>query len=906
MIYSNPSNPQAYIKEVAIGTGGIGIGIALLLGLVLFFSWIFCLCRCKKIEKRDKAIEAGVFNGDKHISQLYPYHDVEVAARKQRKVLWFGTFVLLLGYAICAGVAYKTVKNSKGVYDKVILGADTLLGDVQGALCTAEMNDSGNVDFGDCNDGSIGDFLSTIKQKVGRMFDDGVDIIQSLGESITHVQGFQDTMSDIDDSLVSMEGSLDVISTNLTVLESSLGVANPLLDPSSQIEMPSINVPPEVTGQLQNARSVVGEAIDMLQEMETDIQQTMVDDNSQVGRFRLMIDDIPGNELDGDSDLRSEVMEVLKTGDKEIKDIIEMTSDFRSEQLGKLNKNYDSQFHSVSLLAFALLALPGVLLLLLSMCAAIIKSPKPFYCSMAFSFFTLGIYCLLGGLCLLLVKITTDGCDNIDTLLLTNLRDEFEFVAPNGKTIQSPPLGEAAIALYQCRGRVGDNPDETNNYIGILGLGEFFDISDMLSPATDAVNNIVGKIEGQGGIAEQLKEPINGIPEEFDFDVDSALQSCTHATEETEQLLSELPPSEFDRDDPEQVALFENYYMTGANPLVAFTWNTALGDVYSSNVEQLSLILKAMQQTNDIIGCNNFDFDEFSGRIDTGDPHLSYNFIRDNLDGVKYCDPLSGAFISTNDADGDYSLCTLYTGTGFTGADVCGNTGYMTQVSLQTAQINVVDGINTQFVDAVTEAAGAVSNIKDGVNLQKLEMDNIVQQKGHLNTLVDGVDAFFSNVRENVLELKERIVELNDVVGTVDQYSMCGYLGDAYTEIVEEALCTNMVEDVRALAVLILVVVMTMFVGFCFHGIYATSLRKRIVPGGTRSRDFDKGIVIEDTTPPVSPSEIVSLGREYSHFEQPILISPQFSFDFEKPPPISPGSDHSSCMTEPASPHPLL
>ncbi len=469
-----------------------------------------------------------MFSGDKSISQLYPYHDVEVGVRKQRKILWFGTFVLLLGYAVCAGVAYKTIKTSKSSYEKVVLGADVLLDDVQDALCTSETDDNGNVDFSDCNDGSVGVFLSTIKRQANEIFDDGVNLIQSLGEVVTYIQGFKDAMSSIDGSLVSIEGSLDVITTNVVVLESSLGVANPILatvDPSSQIDTPSIDIPPETSLQLQNAQSMVSEATILLEEAQTDIQQTMLDDDSQVGRFRLMIDDIPGNELDGDSNLRGEVMDLLKTGDKEVNDIIVMASDFRRDQLGKLDQNYDSQFHSASLLAFGVFALPGILLLLLSVCAMICTSSKPFYCSMAFGFFALGIYCLLGGLCLLLVKITTDGCDNIDTLLLTNLHEKYDFEAPNGKTVQTPPLGKAAIALSQCQGRVGDVPDKENNFIGVLGLGEFFSIFDMLSPATDALDSATGNIQDQGSITDQLKQPIDGIPEEFDFDGDSALES---------------------------------------------------------------------------------------------------------------------------------------------------------------------------------------------------------------------------------------------------------------------------------------------------------------------------------------------------------------------------------------------
>ncbi len=394
-------------------------------------------------------------------------------------------------------------------------------------------------------------------------------------------------------------------------------------------------------------------------------------------------------------------------------------------------------------------------------------------------------------------------------------------------------------------------------------------------------------------------------------------------------LLSELPPATFDRDDPEQVALFENYYMSGNFPEVTFTWNkgastrrlskqsfirqliVAPGTVYSSNVNTLSTILQSMEQNNNFIACGDAAggfFDEFSGVIDSGDPPLPYSFVR-TLDLAKYCAPGSGAFLSAdNEIGAYYPTCYLYKDSGFTAPDLCSfATGYLFHVDVQTKVINEIETKNTELVDAVNAFGVAISNVKDGVILQQTEVNNIGEEKEHLIAGVETFANFFSQIYDDISVLQQNVLGLNDVVDTVDEFTMCGYLGDAYNTMVEEALCTDLMYDVRTMAVLLIFVAVLMVVGFCFHGIYAVSLRKRIIPGGTRSRDFDNGITIQTTTPPVSPTEIAPLGKMYPTFDAPILISPQASNDFQKPPPYSPTSDDDgSCVTEPASPHPLI
>ncbi len=854
-----------------------------------------------------------MFNGDKNISALYPYHDVEVVARKQRRMLWIGTAGLLVGYMVCAGVAYKSVKNTKTSYNKAILGADNLLDNAQRAICT---NDGVDEYFTDCDDGSVGDFLSVIKLSIGEIMDSGLNLAESLGTTVTMVGNFGAHLSSINNSLISMEQGMNDINTNLTAAQAAVDA----LPDDTEINMPTIAIPSDIIGQLQTAQAVIDTVIIELNETETDLQETLVDDESQVGRFRLMTDDIPGNEADGDADVRGEVMDVLRKSHKELVDITEMVSEFRTEQLNELKGTYDSQFNHASFLVFALLALPCALLLLLSLCAMTIRSPKPLYCSMVFGFFALGIYCLISGLCLALVKITTDTCNNLDTMLVTNLPDSYEFTAPNGKPIQTPPLGEVAIALSQCQGFLGDEPDTANNFISILQLGELLDISDMLGPANTALNSVIENIEGQD-ITDQLNKPIDSIPDDFNFDADDLLVVCSESIQESSSLLSQVPPATFDRDDPHQVELFENFYMTE----LPFVWNegatrrqlrrhifhperhlSAPGTVYSLNVKQLSVILRAMQENNDFIGCGGSFFNEFNNRIDSGDPPLSYNFVK-TLDYDKHCASGSGAFLSTNNAEGDFSpYCTLYTSSGYTATDVCPSpTGFLNSVNTQTLVINALDEKNTQLVDATTEFNEAIINVRNGIVVEKSGIDNIAKEKQSMYSLVEDFSDFFTNIVDvSIPRLLDQINNMDDLVSSADQYVMCGFLGDAYDTIVEEALCNDLVKDIKTLAGCVLAVALLMFVGFCFHGIYAISLRKRIIPGGTKSKgDFDNGILIPSRTPPVSPTELASVGKTY--FEQPTLIS-RDGCEFTKPPPYSPAASINSYETEPTSPQPLI
>ncbi len=862
-----------------------------------------------------------MFNGDKNISVLYPYHDVEVIARNQKRILFIGSFGLLVGYMICAGVAYKSTMNTKATYDKVLTGAGKFMSDTQSAICT----DGGKAEsFTDCDRGSFGDFLSAIKHEAVEIFDSGLNIVNSIGAMVTAVGGISTHIDNIGSNLTSMEQGLNDIDTNLTAAQAAVDS----LPDGVEIDYPSIERHDDVIKQLQAAQSVLEKSATLIDHTEDDLHATLVDDDSQVGRFRRMIDHIPGNEANGDADLRGEVLGVLNEGYEELAGVSEKVSEFRDDHVSELKGAYDVQFKQASLLVFALLTLPGALLLLLSLCAMTIKSPKPFYCSMAFGFFGLGIYCMISGLFLALSKFTTDTCNNIGTLLVTNLPDSYEFTAPDGKLIQIPPLGEVAVALSQCQGFVGYEPSNRNNFIDILQLGDLLDLSDMLNPAITALNDVRENFASQD-ITNQLEQPIDAIPDEFDFDVDEMIDRCSEAIQESSSILSQVPPADFDRDDPGQVELFENFYLSQSS----FSWNaggtrrklkeqnplflrrslvSTPGNVYSLNAEQLSVILRAMQASNDFIGCGGGFFSEFDTRIDSNDPPLSYNFVK-TLDYDKYCASGSGSFLSTNNNGvGDYlPYCPLYSGSGYTAANVCPAfpAGFFYAVNAQTEAINTLDEKNTELVNAATAFNVAMNNVKDGVMIQKSGMDNISEEKQHLKAVADFFSDFFDTmVNVNAPGITEQISHLNDVLSSANRYAMCGFVGVAYDTIIEEAICTDLEKDMTTLAACLLSVALLMFMGFCFHGIYAISLRKRIIPGGsgTNSKgDFNNGIYIPNRTPPASPTELASVGKD-EYFHQPILVSPQGSFEFQKPPPISPGASISSYVTEPCSPQPLL
>ena len=89
---------------------------------------MFC-CRCCKLRRIDREIEDGK-------GFHYDQHRIARKAANHRKILWFGSLLMFLGYLACAGYAYTETAVVTAGFNQAYTGTASFMTDVQNALCT--------------------------------------------------------------------------------------------------------------------------------------------------------------------------------------------------------------------------------------------------------------------------------------------------------------------------------------------------------------------------------------------------------------------------------------------------------------------------------------------------------------------------------------------------------------------------------------------------------------------------------------------------------------------------------------------------------------------------------------------------------------------------------------------------
>ena len=164
--------------------------------------------------------------------------------------------------------------------------------------------------------------------------------------------------------------------------------------------------------------------------------------------------------------------------------------------------------------------------------------------------------------------------------------------------VTSAPLGIAIVDALQCKGHFPETPTNINNLVDIFGMNEALDISSLLQPVSDALrdqhNNVVTIYDSSTLIGDALSfVNISGIDVKNGFD-------ATAASSMIDARLLSLPPDPFDRDNANDILLFEAEYLDPTNGGV-FQWVTptsppnSVQPLYKNALKTFSDILESME-----------------------------------------------------------------------------------------------------------------------------------------------------------------------------------------------------------------------------------------------------------------------------------------------------------------------
>jgi hypothetical protein len=89
-----------------------------------------------------------------------------------------------------------------------------------------------------------------------------------------------------------------------------------------------------------------------------------------------------------------------------------------------VNDYYQKYAKPAGMAIAGLVFLPALVLLLLSACSAMCRSPKPFYVNMFFVFAVQWLYCIWGGGLLLISQLSSDICTSHEGVLTANFNKQ--------------------------------------------------------------------------------------------------------------------------------------------------------------------------------------------------------------------------------------------------------------------------------------------------------------------------------------------------------------------------------------------------------------------------------------------------------------------------------------------------
>jgi hypothetical protein len=813
---------KAYTQEVLVQTGGGGIGISVLMGLIMFIFWVVAICRCRRIARRDRLISSGQFQGDKQINAGNAAQELNVLRLRSRKKLWIASYGIFVAYILCACVAYLGTTKVKTTFDRSINGVDTFMTDIQRKLCSATAE-------GDCEQGSVGNLMDMIAGSVTSVMDDTVATLDSfslllppLAEVNVELAGMDDAFQGMDVHLPKVAAAADAASAILADGEfQAYGIA---------ISLPTVES--TVYTNIAAARVNVNTAASTLATSEAELSAQLIGPDSPVQQLRTRVDDESGNEQPpGETNLRSESLVPVDEIMDQLHSLSSSANDFQIGDLDDWDGAVQDNMTYVSIGVAAVIFLPGIILLLSLCFAGMCKSPKPFYLSMTFGFVFQGIFCLIAGIFLIIAKVDKDVCANHEELLRVNVKQTF---SANG--IETRPLGEVLVDTFQCNSEFGDPVTPSNNLVDIMGVREMFDISSSLENPSQMILDQQSTIRAQQQTVRDAQAPLDDInPEVGDF-VDDFNSTAAHQS--ISETLSQLPLENFDRDNAGEQALFEARYLPGdgsaSDP--GFRWNTDGPTIvrsnpdptvydsqfYADNVQKFDVLLREMEQVNNLVACNASDFG-FLDALLTASASISIDLLGESLDLICGQTDASPFYDGDTDDLSDRNGCNLYNNAvaATSQADLC-----FSQITSQTQVINYYDEINSAFVFNVTALDDLVSQMQGNITIVELHQTDIHSGLTSSNASLESMHEFIGQKALALSALSDDVLGINDVAMRSPEFTTCGHIGTFYRDVLMGSVCHDLLATYQMTAGPSLTVAILMFVAFFTHGCLAISLRR--------------------------------------------------------------------------------
>mmetsp|Transcript_33188 Transcript_33188/g.43729 ORF Transcript_33188/g.43729 Transcript_33188/m.43729 type:complete len:820 (+) Transcript_33188:229-2688(+) len=771
-----------YGQSLSVRTLGFGIGCAAIVGLFNFIVCVGCCCRlpccCRCCKKNAKIGSSGGENNGEEVKQDEEIQvakglrsgEVEVPYSRMRYRLFYALYgVVFVGMLLCGALAANFCQDTQGVVDDSFEATKTLMLESAEFLCSDDeeaLKDSdyeGNV----CEDDTLGDFLQDAEAYAFGIFDQAIVALSGVAQ-ITNITDSILAGAAMAPGLVSgMKSAMVNINTTIYLIHDEI---NYLSDDSNtggvdiSGDLPDFSTLPTVTN---DDMQVFDDAKEDMESMVKDVNSTSQSLNDMLGtvnEYIFLMDGVEGNEANGTVDYKVKMQESLDpfydsliNTSLSILEIEEKTDEVHLD----VQEYYDSYTAGIALFAW----LPAIVVLLTCCCTFGCKSRKPLALSMVFLFLFHGLYCMVFGFLLTFQAINSDLCDWHVVIL--------EDVVPS---VLNFTYADKIYDVLSCPEAVDGVITEDNNLIDILDARQLLNISTSTGGLKKEFTQNVYSVMAS------LSRANSSVTAASNVDVETSI--TFNSTEVTAPLMSikrDLPPSPFERNNPEHQAQFMSYYGTG--DLSAFSFSD-----YWNYIQDVNVILAAMSI------------------IPTG-PDSYDNATIQNL---------TTSFINTSEWTSasytPYTYSDLYTAV------------YITQV--QTEVLSTVVDANDLTHSTITKVFGYVGVIE----MDLLEIEAMTQGLIGLGAgIADGFAQLSSYIKYMIfVQLMGAFDQMNsiqDFLFGANQYTQCGFIGNFYRDFYLDTWCIDLNQNLYDIGMSFVVLVFLMagghlLIGFFYPTIY--------------------------------------------------------------------------------------
>jgi hypothetical protein len=239
--------------------------------------------------------------------------------------------------------------------------------DMQNALCAPNGVD-------DCAPKSVGGFLNDVNTNLGGVFDDIVVWLQGLTGLSEHF----DTLAEQTEAMLALQAQQEQATTD--VKTSSLACAAVFSASAYNRYSLSFAIPDVNSGNitaLGTNKAYIEGLASATDSANATLYNVVAADSSPIVRLTKQLDTEPGNEAQGDTDLRDSVTSVVKSTKDQVRDLASTVYGYQTHEVADANKMVTTRLNMAALSVAGILLLPGLVLLLCAICAALCKSPKP-------------------------------------------------------------------------------------------------------------------------------------------------------------------------------------------------------------------------------------------------------------------------------------------------------------------------------------------------------------------------------------------------------------------------------------------------------------------------------------------------------------------------------------------------